>query len=142
MSDELQHDDRGDRLLILTTDIVLSHLTNNAVQVDQLPSLIEGVHRALSNLGEGPEAAAPKEPAVSIRSSVKPDHLVCLEDGKKFKLLKKHLQTDHGMTPEEYRARWGLPASYPMVAPNYAKWRSDHAKKMGLGRKRVSKGDN
>ena len=100
-----------------------------------LPGLIQSVHRALSGVSSGAEAAeaAPKEPAVPIRRSITPDFLVCLEDGRKFKSLKRHLRTKYNMSPEEYRAKWGLPKDYPMVAPNYAKARSDLAKQMGLG---------
>lgn len=122
-------------LITLTSDIVAAHLSNNNVAVDDVPRLISTVHRALSELGmpEQAEAATP-EPAVSVRASVKRDHLVCLEDGKKMKMLKRHLMTEHGMTPAEYRHRWGLNADYPMVAPEYAETRRDLAVKIGLGR--------
>ena len=123
-------------LITLTADIVAAHVTNNSVAVADLPSLIQNVHGALSNLGKSEPAAETKqEPAVSVRASIKPDYIVCLEDGKKMKMLKRHLMTDHGMTPEEYRARWNLPSDYPMVAPNYAEKRRELAKKIGLGRK-------
>lgn len=123
-------------LITLTSDIVAAHLSNNNVDVDQVPGLITNVYGALSGLGE-PEAEQEvrPEPAVSIRASVKPDYIVCLEDGKKLKMLKRYLRTNYDMTPEEYRARWGLPSDYPMVAPNYAEKRRDLAKKIGLGRK-------
>ena len=123
-------------LITLTSDIVAAHLSNNDVEVDAVPGLITNVYDALSGLGSaGQEQAPPPEPAVSIRASVKPDHIVCLEDGKKLKMLKRYLRTNYDMTPEEYRARWGLAADYPMVAPNYSKRRRDLAKEIGLGRK-------
>ena len=120
----------------LTSDIVAAHVSNNDVAVGALPGLITTVYAALANLGEAPavEEAKP-QPAVAVRSSVKPDYIVCLEDGKKLKMLKRYLRTNYNMSPEEYRARWGLPADYPMVAPNYAEKRRDLAKKIGLGRK-------
>ncbi len=123
-------------LITLTSDIVAAHVSNNDVSVDDVPSLISNVYTALEGLGADDEAdAAPPEPAVSIRASIKPDYIVCLEDGKKLKMLKRYLRTNYDMTPEEYRARWSLPADYPMVAPNYAEKRRDLAKKIGLGRK-------
>ena len=123
-------------LITLTSDIVAAHLSNNSVDVDAVPSLITNVYGALSSLGdEAPEEEERPEPAVSIRASVKPDYIVCLEDGKKLKMLKRYLRTNYDMTPEEYRARWNLPSDYPMVAPNYAEKRRDLAKKIGLGRK-------
>lgn len=123
-------------LITLTSDIVAAHLSNNDVSVDHVPSLITSVYDALSGLGDEEAAEEPRpEPAVSIRASVKPDYLVCLEDGKKLKMLKRYLRTNYDMTPEEYRARWDLPSDYPMVAPNYAEKRRDLAKKIGLGRK-------
>ena len=123
-------------LITLTSDIVAAHVSNNDVTVEDVPSLITSVFGALQSLGEeaDPEEVPP-EPAVSIRASVKPDYIVCLEDGKKLKMLKRYLRTNYDMTPEEYRARWNLPADYPMVAPNYAEKRRDLAKKIGLGRK-------
>ena len=127
--------DMKEMLITLTSDIVTAHVANNNVEVDALPALIHNVYGALSGLGtEETEEEAP-EPAVSVRSSVKQDHIVCLEDGKKMKMLKRHLMTDHGMTPQEYRERWNLPADYPMVAPAYAETRRELAKKIGLGRK-------
>ncbi len=123
-------------LITLTSDIVAAHVSNNDVAVGDLPGLITNVYSALANLGETPVVEETKpEPAVAIRNSVKPDYIVCLEDGKKLKMLKRYLRTNYDMTPEEYRARWGLPADYPMVAPNYAEKRRDLAKKIGLGRK-------
>jgi predicted transcriptional regulator len=124
-------------LITLTADIVAAHVSNNSVAVSDLPTLISNVHGALAGLGGVPVAAAVKlEPAVSIRSSIKPDYVVCLEDGKKLKMLKRHLMTHYGMTPDDYRAKWGLAADYPMVAPNYAEQRRELAVKIGLGRKR------
>ena len=128
--------DRNETLITLTSEIVSAHAANNSVDPSELPGLIENVFAALAGLGQpAEEEAPPPEPAVSIRASVKQDHLVCLEDGKKMKMLKRHLMTDHGMTPEEYRARWNLPSDYPMVAPEYADKRRELAKKIGLGRK-------
>ncbi len=122
-------------LVTLTSDIVSAHLSNNSVNVDAVPELITSVYAALASLGEKPAPQEERpEPAVSIRSSVKPDYIVCLEDGKKLKMLKRYLRTNYNMSPEEYRARWNLPADYPMVAPNYAEKRRDLAKKIGLGR--------
>ena len=123
-------------LITLTSDIVAAHVSNNDVAVGDLPGLITNVYSALAGLGEAaPVVENRPEPAVSVRSSVKPDYIVCLEDGKKLKMLKRYLRTNYNMTPEEYRARWGLPADYSMVAPNYAETRRDLAKKIGLGRK-------
>jgi predicted transcriptional regulator len=125
--------------LALTADIVSSHVANNTVAVSDLPTLIENVYATLSRLGGQNEPAQKQEPAVSVRSSIKPDYIVCLEDGKKLKMLKRHLMTHYNMTPEEYRAKWNLPADYPMVAPNYAQQRRALAKKIGLGTKRARK---
>ena len=123
-------------LITLTADIVAAHVSNNSVAVSDLPTLIQNVHGAPSGLGTPVAAPVVKqEPAVSIRSSIKPDYVVCLEDGKKLKMLKRHLMTHYGMTPDDYRAKWGLPADYPMVAPNYAEQRRTLAVKIGLGRK-------
>jgi predicted transcriptional regulator len=123
-------------LITHTTDIVVSYVANNSLGADDVSSLIRNVYGTLSGLGQDrPTAEARPNPAVSIRSSVKRDHVVCLEDGKKMKMLKRHLMTDHGLTPDEYRARWGLASDYPMVAPDYADKRRDLAKKIGLGRK-------
>ncbi len=124
----------------LAADIVSAYVANNNVTTADLPGLIGSVHMALSKLGSGSEAApvaAPLVPAVSIRKSVTPDAIICLEDGKAFKSLKRHLSSKYGMTPAEYRTKWGLPADYPMVAPSYAESRSALAKSMGLGRKAV-----
>lgn len=125
-----------DMLITHTTDIVVSYVANNSLGADDVSALIRSVYGTLAGLGaESAAPEAPPEPAVSIRSSVKKDHIVCLEDGKKMKMLKRHLMTDHGLTPDEYRARWGLASDYPMVAPDYADKRRDLAKKIGLGRK-------
>jgi predicted transcriptional regulator len=126
-----------DTLLALTADIVAAHVGNNNVVVGDVPALIHNVHSALSGLGApAPEPAAEQQPAISIRSSVKPDYIVCLEDGKKLKMLKRYLASNYNMTPAQYRAKWKLPADYPMVAPNYSSQRKDLAHKMGLGRKK------
>ncbi|MEP3051156.1 MAG: MucR family transcriptional regulator [Erythrobacter sp.] len=127
-------------LITLTSDIVAAHVSNNDVSVDNVPTLITNVFSALSGLGEDeePEEVRP-DPAVSIRSSIKKDYIVCLDCGKKMKMLKRHLSTEHGLTPDEYRARWDLPADYPLVAPSYAETRRDLAKKIGLGRKPVKR---
>lgn len=119
-------------LLELTTEIVAAHVANNSVPVGDLPQLIQDIYRTLTGLGSAAPAVRP-QPAVAVKKSVFPDYIVCLEDGKKLKMLKRHLKTSYNMTPEEYRERWGLPADYPMVAPNYAKHRSHLAKKIGLG---------
>ncbi|WP_447726020.1 MucR family transcriptional regulator [Sphingomonas koreensis] len=130
-------DDTAETLLALTADIVTAHVSNNSVALNDMPGLIARVHDALAGLRSEPEAASvdPQKPAVSVRSSIKPDHLVCLEDGKKMKMLKRHLTTDHGMTAAEYRAKWNLPGDYPMVAPAYAEVRRNLAIASGLGRK-------
>ena len=126
-----------DTLLTLTADIVAAHVSNNSVAVNDLPNLIQNVHSALTSIsGSSSAPEARPEPKVSIRSSIKPDYIVCLEDGKKQKMLKRHLMTNHGMTPNEYRQKWGLAADYPMVAPNYAEQRRTLAKSIGLGTKR------
>jgi predicted transcriptional regulator len=127
-------------LLALTADIVASHFANNTVAPAEVPGVIESVYATLARLGTPIVVPVPKqEPAVSIRSSIKPDHIVCLEDGKKLKMLKRHLMTRYGMTPDDYRTKWGLPGDYPMVAPNYAEQRRTLAKSIGLGTKRTSK---
>lgn len=131
---------QNETLITLTSDIVAAHVSNNQVVVSDISRLIGTVYEALEGLGK-PEAddTAALVPAVSIRSSVKPDYIVCLEDGKKLKMLKRHLATSYGMSPAEYRAKWGLPADYPMVAPNYAEMRREMAKTIGLGRKPKAK---
>ena len=134
MTDSLE---MQETFITLTADIVAAHVSNNSVAVNDLPTLITNVHTALASRGTPSAAVFEKqEPAVSIRSSIKPDYVVCLEDGKKLKMLKRHLMTHYGMTPDQYRAKWGLPADYPMVAPNYAEQRRTLAKAIGLGTKR------
>ncbi|MDP8917012.1 MAG: MucR family transcriptional regulator [Pseudomonadota bacterium] len=127
-------EDRSE-VIEMTADIVSAFVSNNSVPATELPALIQSVHRALSGVSTAPEVveSAPREPAVPVKKSVNPDFIVCLEDGRKFKSLKRHLRTKYNMSPEEYRSKWGLPKDYPMVAPNYAKARSDLAKQMGLG---------
>lgn len=128
--------DMSETLITLTSDIVAAHVSNNSVSVDDVPTLISNVYSALSGLnGETTTSEAPLEPAVPIRSSVKKDYIICLEDGKKMKMLKRHLKTAYDMTPDEYRTRWNLPSDYPMVAPSYAEKRRELAVKIGLGRK-------
>ncbi|KAF0224042.1 MAG: transcriptional regulatory protein [Rhodospirillaceae bacterium] len=122
-------------LLSLTTEIVAAHVANNSVAVADLPQLINEVYRTLASVGSTPSAPERPQPAVAVKKSVLPDYIICLEDGKKLKMLKRHLKTAYNMSPEEYRERWGLPADYPMVAPNYAAHRSSLAKKIGLGTK-------
>ena len=131
---------QSEMLITLTSDIVAAHVSNNSVAVSDLPVLIQNVHAALAGLDAPADTPEVKqEPAVSVRASVKPDYIVCLEDGKKLKMLKRHLMTHYQMTPEDYRAKWNLPADYPMVAPNYAEQRRSLAKKIGLGTSRSRK---
>ena len=127
-------DDKSE-IIEMTADIVAAYVGANSVAANDLPALIQSVHRALSGVANGADASetAPKEPAVPIKKSITPDYLVCLEDGRKFKSLKRHLRTKYNMSPEEYRSKWGLAKDYPMVAPNYARARSELAKQMGLG---------
>ena len=122
-------------LLELTSEIVAAHVSNNTLAVNDLPQLIKDVYFTLANVDENQGIPERLNPPVSIKKSVTPDFIVCLEDRKKLKMLKRHLKTAYNMTPEEYRQRWSLPLDYPMVAPNYAKHRSDLAKEIGLGRK-------
>jgi predicted transcriptional regulator len=131
----------GDELIDLTAEIVSAYVSNNTVPAADLPALIANVHRALTNtqMGMAEPAPEPLKPAVNPKKSVFPDYIVCLEDGKKFKSLKRHLRTHYDLSPEEYREKWGLAADYPMVAPNYAAARSALAKKMGLGQQRRRK---
>lgn len=135
MSDQPSQTD----LLELTAEIVSAHASNNKVASAELPQVIKDVFATLFELGESGVPAEAPTPAVPVKKSITPDFIICLEDGKKLKMLKRHLNTSYGMTPEQYRERWGLPADYPMVAPNYAKRRSTLAKKIGLGRKAGSK---
>lgn len=121
-------------LLDLTTEIVSAHVSNNTVKSEDLPALIQKIYKTLAEVGSAHfKAFSRPEPAVSIKKSVSPEYIICLEDGKKLKMLKRHLKTAYNMTPDEYRERWGLPMDYPMVAPNYAKQRSHLAMKIGLG---------
>ena len=128
--------DRAETLITLTAEIVASHVSNNSVSSNEVGTLISSVYSALSGLGNEPAPAEPApEPAVSIRSSVKRDHIVCLDCGKKMKMLRRHLSSEHDTSPVDYREKWGLNADYPMVAPEYAETRRDLAVKIGLGRK-------
>ncbi len=120
-------------LLTLTTEIVAGHLCNNKVPTNDIPALIKQIYEALALVSGRAAPAERLQPAVSIRKSITPDHIICLEDGKKLRMLKRHLKPSYNLTPDEYRERWGLPADYPMVAPNYAAQRSALAKKIGLG---------
>ncbi len=126
----------------LAADIVSAYVSNNSVPAGELPGLISEVYSALLRVGAGSAAAPaePPKPAIPVKRSVTNDHIICLEDGKKFKSLKRHLRTQYGLSPEDYREKWGLPADYPMVAPNYAKARSNLAKQMGLGQQRRRRG--
>lgn len=130
----MNNDSNSKDLLALTTEIVAAHVSNNTVAVGDLPALINQVYQSLVSIGQGTAAPAERpQPAVSIKRSVHPDYIICLEDGKKLKMLKRHLKTAYNMSPDEYRERWGLPSDYPMVAPNYARQRSKLAKEIGLG---------
>jgi predicted transcriptional regulator len=122
-------------VLGLTAQIVSAHVSNNSVAPDALPSLIQEVYKTLASVGREPSEPERPQPAVPVKKSVFADHIICLEDGKKLKMLKRHLKTAYNMTPDQYRDRWGLPPDYPMVAPNYARHRSSLAKKIGLGTK-------
>ena len=136
MSDETN----DDTLITLTADIVAAHVSNNSVAVNDLPQLINNIHGALAGLAGRSAPEAKQEPKVPIRSSIKPDYIVCLEDGKRLKMLKRHLMTHYQMTPDQYRQKWGLNSDYPMVAPNYAEQRRALAKAIGLGTKRRKAG--
>lgn len=126
----------NNQLIELTTEIVSSFVSNNPVPNTSLPELIRSVHQTLTEISSDEPAEEPRpEPAVPINRSVTPEHIICLEDGRKLKMLKRYLRSRYNLTPEEYRQRWGLPSDYPMVAPNYAKKRSQFAKEIGLGRK-------
>ena len=122
-------------VLGLTAQIVSAHVSNNSVSPDALPALIQEVYKTLAGVGKEPAAPEKPQPAVPVKKSLLPDHIICLEDGKKLKMLKRHLKTSYNLTPEQYRERWGLAPDYPMVAPNYAMHRSSLAKKIGLGTK-------
>jgi predicted transcriptional regulator len=131
-------DSGSDNYIELTADIVSAYVSNNSVQAGDIPSLINQVHSALMRVstGQSDAPAEPLKPAVPVKKSITPEYIVCLEDGKKFKSLKRHLRTQYNMTPEQYRDKWDLPTDYPMVAPNYAAARSQLAKQMGLGQQR------
>jgi len=131
-------DTSGNNFIELTAEIVSAYVSNNSVSAGDLPALINQVHSALTSVssGHGGAPSEPLRPAVSVKRSITPDYIVCLEDGKKFKSLKRHLRTQYSMTPEAYREKWDLPPDYPMVAPNYAAARSQLAKQMGLGQQR------
>ena len=133
----MSNNEENSDLLTLTTDLVAAHVSNNAVAVADLPQLVREVYMTLSQLGAMERAAVSDlpEPAVPIQKSITPDFLICLEDGKQLKMLKRHLKTAYGLSPDDYRQRWGLAHDYPMVAPNYAKKRSALAKRIGLGRR-------
>lgn len=127
---------KADELLKLASDIVAAYVSNNPLPVSELPGVIKSIHTTLGGLtpGGGGEASTSQKPAVPVKKSVTPSYIICLEDGKKLKMLKRYLRSRYGLSPEDYRAKWHLPADYPMVAPNYAAQRSEFAKKIGLGR--------
>jgi len=127
--------DSTDQVLGLTAQIVSAHVRHNAVPPDALPGLIQEVYKTLTNVGKQPVQTEKPAPAVPVKQSIRQDRIICLEDGKSFSMLTRHLMTDHKMTPQQYRDKWGLPRDYPMVAPNYAQTRSTLAKKIGLGKK-------
>jgi len=137
MSEEITEKLSRDDVLRMAVDVVAAYVSNNEVSTGQIPDVIHSVFNSLSGLESAPsnDKMEAQKPAVPVRKSVNPDFIVCLEDGKKLKMLKRHLRTTYNMTPEEYRAKWNLPPDYPMVAPNYARQRSEFAKKIGLGRK-------
>ena len=132
--------DNEDDILKLVTEIVAAYVSKNPVAASELPVLIKNVHATLGGFATGEQSALPRAPAVAIKKSVQPDYIVCLEDGKKLKMLKRYLRSRYKMSPSEYRTRWNLPPDYPMVAPNYAQKRSDFAKKIGLGKSGDRKG--
>jgi predicted transcriptional regulator len=131
-----EHTPKSEDILKLASEIVAAYVSNNPVPVGELPSMIKSVHATLGSLsGQAPsETATSQKPAIPIKRSIMPDYIVCLEDGKKLKMLKRYLRSRYRLSPEDYRTKWGLPADYPMVAPNYAARRSEFAKKIGLGR--------
>ncbi|MCW5699111.1 MAG: MucR family transcriptional regulator [Rhodospirillales bacterium] len=137
MNDEISEKVEREDLLRMAVDIVAAYLSNNQVATTQIPEVIHSVFGTLTDVEGTPTETKieAQKPAVPVRKSIMPDYIVCLEDGKKLKMLKRHLQTTYNMSPEEYRTKWGLPSDYPMVAPNYAKQRSEFAKRIGLGRK-------
>ena len=136
MNEALKEKANAGDLLRMTAEVAAAYVGNNALPATQLPEVIKTIYSSIAALeGGGPVGAAGLRPIVPVKKSIAPDYIICLEDGKKLKMLKRHLRTSYGMTPEEYRIKWGLPADYPMVAPNYAEQRSAFAKKIGLGRK-------
>lgn len=142
MTSENQVQESTESVLSMAANIVSAYVSHNALPAGQIPELIQTVFKSLTDVN-APASDAPQEtpkPPVPIRRSVNPDYIVCLEDGKKLKMLKRHLRTTYNLSPEEYRAKWGLPSDYPMVAPNYAKQRSEFAKRIGLGRKGTTAG--
>ncbi|HWY66915.1 MAG TPA: MucR family transcriptional regulator [Rhizomicrobium sp.] len=132
--------DNEDEILKLVTEIVAAYVSKNSVAAHELPGIIKNVHATLGGFAGGEERTLPRAPAVSVKKSVQPDYIVCLEDGKKLKMLKRYLRSRYKLSPSEYRDRWNLPPDYPMVAPNYAQKRSDFAKKIGLGKGEGRKG--
>jgi len=141
MSDDKQTRVSNGEILKMAVEIVSAYVSNNGVNTTQVPELINTIYSSLHNLNGSTSVSETEtlKPAVSVRRSINPDYIICLEDGKKLKMLKRHLRASYGITPDEYRAKWGLPADYPMVAPNYAEQRSNFAKKIGLGRKKGAK---
>jgi predicted transcriptional regulator len=141
MADENDQTVASNDLLRMSVEIVSAYVSNNSIAATQVPDVINTVYGALTSINGQTvtESAEAQKPAISVRRSVNPDHIVCLEDGKKLKMLKRHLRAAYGMSPDEYRAKWGLPSDYPMVAPNYAQQRSAFAKQIGLGRKKGEK---
>lgn len=138
MGQETSENSPNSEILQMTTKVVAAYVGNNSVGGDRVPEVIKSVYASLAGLDGHSELRANKKqkPAVPIKKSVYPDYIICLEDGVKMKMLKRRLRTTFGLTPEEYRAKWSLPADYPMTAPNYAKWRSNFAKEIGLGKQR------
>ena len=135
MTDQATERPSSGEVLRMTADVVAAYVGNNPLGTNDLPGVINAIHASLADLNSGADSAKPPKPAVPIRRSVTPEFIICLEDGKKLKMLKRHLRTSYNLTPDEYRARWQLGPDYPMVAPNYAKRRSEFAKKIGLGQK-------
>lgn len=138
----MELEEKNFSLLELTVKVVSSHISNNSVGSDQLPELIRQVYQTLNSIEKNGSETEKLQPVVPIKRSVFPDYIVCLEDGKKLKMLKRHIQSAYGLTPEQYRERWNLPADYPMVAPNYAERRSNLAREIGLGRKNIANNKN
>ncbi|MGH6888568.1 MAG: MucR family transcriptional regulator [Rhizomicrobium sp.] len=130
------HGTKSDELIKFTSEIVAAYVSNNPTPISEIPGMIKSIHATLGSLagGSGSEIATTQKPAIAVKKSVTPEYIVCLEDGKKLKMLKRYLRSRYGLSPEEYRSKWGLPADYPIVAPNYAAQRSEFAKRIGLGR--------